>query len=86
VLGCRPLEEVEHELYHKAKVNLETFGGNVPCIHISAKFNRNIDLLLELILFESELRNLRGNFNALAEGRVVESRNITHKNVNEGLD
>ena len=58
VLGCRPLEEVEQELYSKAKIHLETFGGNVPVIHISAKFGKNLDLLLELILFESELRNL----------------------------
>jgi len=40
-------------------MNLETFGGNVPVIHISAKYGQNIDLLQELILFEIELLNLK---------------------------
>lgn len=38
---------------------MESQGGNIPVIHISAKFNKNIDLLEELILFETELMELK---------------------------
>ena len=50
--------EVEKELYDYG-LNIEPHGGNVPVIHISAKFRKNIDLLEELILFEAELMDLR---------------------------
>lgn len=67
-------EELEKELYEKGGLDLECFGGNIPTIHISAKYNKNIDLLEELILFESELLNLRENEECLSEGIVLESR------------
>lgn len=73
VQGSNP-EEVEKELFTKAKLNLETMGGNIPVIHISAKQCKNIDLLEELILFEMELLELKEVFNCLAEGVVLESR------------
>lgn len=53
---------------------MESQGGNIPVIHISAKFNKNIDLLEELILFETELMELKENKNGQAEGMVLESR------------
>lgn len=53
---------------------MESQGGNIPVIHISAKFNKNIDLLEELILFETELMELKESKTGLAEGIVLESR------------
>ena len=38
---------------------METFGGNIPVVHISAKNGTNVDLLEELILFESEYLGLK---------------------------
>ncbi len=67
-------ELVERELYERARVDLESFGGNVPVIHISAKKGTNIDLLEELILFEVELLQLRAKRDCPAEGIVLESR------------
>lgn len=67
-------EEIEKELYEKGQLDLECFGGNIPTIHISAKFNKNIDLLEELILFEIDLLDLRENEQCLSEGMVLESR------------
>jgi translation initiation factor IF-2 len=61
-------------LSEKGCLDLECFGGNIPTIHISAKFNKNIDLLEELILFEIDLLNLRENTECLSEGVVLESR------------
>lgn len=46
---------------------------NKKVIHISAKFKKNIDLLEELILFESEYLDLRENKDCRAEGMVLES-------------
>ena len=86
VLGCRPLEEVEEELYSKGRIDIEPRGGNVPVIHCSAKYGKNLDLLQELILFESELRELQGNFEMKAEGRVIESRQLKNRMGEEGLD
>jgi translation initiation factor IF-2 len=37
-------------------------------------------------MFESELRELKGNYRMGAEGMVLESRNITEKVAEEGLD
>lgn len=53
---------------------METFGGNIPVIHISAKFGKNLDLLQDLILFEAELKNLREDNEGDAEGIVIEAR------------
>lgn len=86
VLGCRPLEDVEEELYTVGKIDIEPKGGNVPVIHCSAKYGKNIDLLQELILFETELRELQGNYQMKAEGRVVESRQLKVKMGEEGLE
>ena len=58
VNGARP-ELIEKQLHEQGKLNLETFGGNIPVIHISAKNGTNMDLLQELILFEAELMELK---------------------------
>lgn len=80
------MEEVEEEVERVARIHLDTRGGNVPVIHVSAKFGQNLDLLQELILFESELRELKGNYEMKAEGRVIESRHIKENNMLEGLN
>lgn len=56
VVGANP-EEVEMELL-KCKLDLECDGGNVPVVHVSALTGKNLDLLLELIMFQTELMNL----------------------------
>lgn len=53
------IQEVEDELVHKAKLAIEGYrDGNIPVIHISAKTGLNMDMLLELIEFQSELMEL----------------------------
>lgn len=69
-------EEVEQELFDYG-LNIEPFGGNVPVVHISAKFKRNIDLLEELILFEAELMELKADPQSIAEGMILESKRST---------
>jgi translation initiation factor IF-2 len=52
---------------------VEEWGGKYQCQEISAKQNLNIDDLLEKVLLEAEILNLRANPAKNAIGTVVES-------------
>ena len=52
---------------------VEDWGGKFQCQEISAKKNLNIDELLEKVLLEAELLDLKANPNRNANGTVVES-------------
>lgn len=52
---------------------VEEWGGKFQCQEISAKQNLNIDALLDKVLLEAELLNLRANPNKRAVGTVIES-------------
>ncbi len=66
-------DKVKHEL---AKYDLvqESWGGHTLFAEISAKFQKNIDSLLELILIQSEMLELKANSKLLAKGTVIESK------------
>jgi len=65
-------EKVKEQL---ANINIlvEDWGGKYQCQHIAAKEGTNIDKLLDKILFESELLDLKANPNRKAMGTVIES-------------
>jgi translation initiation factor IF-2 len=52
---------------------VEDWGGKYQCQEISAKQSLNIDLLLDKVLLEAEMLNLRANPNKNAVGTVIES-------------
>ncbi len=52
---------------------VEDWGGKYQCQEISAKQNLNIDLLLDKVLLEAEMLNLRANPDKNAVGTVIES-------------
>jgi len=52
---------------------LEEWGGKYQAQEISAKQNINIDLLLEKVILEAEMLNLKANPNKNAVGVVIES-------------
>jgi len=52
----------------------EAWGGNIPVVKVSAKTGVGIDELLETILLESEVMELKANPNRKAMGAVVEAR------------
>jgi len=52
---------------------VEEWGGKYQCQEISAKQNLNIDALLDKVLLEAEILNLRANPNRNAVGSVIES-------------
>ena len=66
-------DKVKHEL---AKYDLvqESWGGHTLFAEISAKFAKNIDSLLELILIQAEMLELKANSKLLARGTVIESK------------
>ena len=52
---------------------VEGWGGTVPIVSVSAKTGENIPELLEMIALQSDLEDLKGNPEILAEGFVIES-------------
>jgi translation initiation factor IF-2 len=69
--GADP-EKIRRQL---ADMNLlvEDWGGEYQCQEISAKHGTNVDLLLEKVLAEAELMELRANPNKSARGTVIEA-------------
>ena len=52
---------------------VEEWGGNVQAQEISAKFGNNVDLLLEKVLLQADLLDLKANPNKPASGVVIEA-------------
>lgn len=52
----------------------EEWGGDVPCIRISAKEKTNIDELLEMVLLVADIKELKANPKRAAKGTVIEAR------------
>ena len=55
-------------------VLIESWGGKYQAIEISALTGENVEKLLDCILIESEMLELKANPNRLARGIVIESR------------
>ncbi|MDG1334096.1 MAG: translation initiation factor IF-2 [Crocinitomicaceae bacterium] len=69
--GANP-DKIKEQL-STMNILVEDWGGKFQCQEISAKKNQNIDLLLEKVLLEAELLELKANPNKDALGTVVES-------------
>lgn len=52
----------------------EEWGGDIPCLRVSAKQNQGIDELLEMVLLTAEVQELKANPNRKAKGTVIEAR------------
>ena len=52
---------------------VEEWGGNVQSQEISAKFGTNVDLILEKVLLQAELLELKANPNKNAQGVIIEA-------------
>ena len=55
------------------KIIVEEFSGDVQCVEISAETGMNFDKLLESIVLQSELADLKANNETYAEGSVIEA-------------
>lgn len=54
-------------------VLVEEWGGNIQSQEISAKFGNNVELLLDKVLLQAELLELKANPNRPASGVVIEA-------------
>ncbi|MBG9983702.1 translation initiation factor IF-2 [Aerococcaceae bacterium DSM 111022] len=66
-------DRVKQELSEYGIIS-EDWGGDNIFVEISAKFNQNIDELLEMILLVAEVQELTANAERLAIGSVIEAR------------
>lgn len=69
--GANP-DRVKQQLT-ASDVVVEEYGGNVPCVEVSARQKINIDGLLEMILLVADMEDLRANPHAPAVGTIVEA-------------
>ena len=66
------LDRVKGELVTE-EVIPEEFGGDVPFVGVSARTGAGIDALLEQVLLQAEVLELRAPVDALAKGLVIEA-------------
>ena len=60
-------ELLQHEVF------VESMGGEVLDVEVSAKNRTNLDKLLEAVLLQAEILDLKANPNRTAEGTVIEA-------------
>lgn len=77
--GASPMR-IKQELAEN-EVMVESYGGTVPAIEISARKDEGINELLEMILLVAELEELQAPMEVPARGVIVES----HKDSRRGL-
>ncbi|MCO4303914.1 translation initiation factor IF-2 [Riemerella anatipestifer] len=61
------------EQLSQLNILVEEWGGNVQSQEISAKFGNNVDLLLEKVLIQAELLELKANPNKRSNGVIIEA-------------
>jgi translation initiation factor IF-2 len=66
-------ERVRTELLQH-EIQVESLGGDVLELEVSAKAKTNLDKLLDIIALQSEVLDLKANPNRPAEGTVIEAR------------
>lgn len=69
--GANPIK-VKQQLA-ELEVLVEGFGGDIPAVEISAKTGQGVNDLLDLILLVAEMLDLKADYNAPAEGLIIES-------------
>lgn len=72
----KPGANPNHVMEQLAEYELipESWGGDTIFVEISAKFGKNIDELLDMILLESEMLELKANPEQHGAGSVIEAR------------
>jgi len=67
------VERVKSELVAESVVP-EDFGGDAPFVSVSAKTGQGVDALLEQVLLQAEVLELKAPAQAMARGLVIEAR------------
>ena len=71
-VGANP-ENVKQQLTEYELVP-EEWGGDTPCIPVSAKTKEGLDDLLEMVTLIAEMKELKANPDSAAKGTVIEAR------------
>lgn len=66
------LEVIKRQLAQHDLV-VEDWGGDIICVPISAKLGQGIDHLLEMILLQAQMMELRADVSGMARGYILES-------------
>ena len=66
------VEKIKQQLADR-NILVEDWGGKYQTVELSAKTGQNVDLLLEKILLEAEMLELKANPNRMARGTIIES-------------
>lgn len=69
--GANP-SKIQQDLL-KEEIQVESLGGQVPLVEVSAKTGQGLDHLLEMIILLAEMEDLRANPTKPAAGVVVEA-------------
>lgn len=67
------IDKVRQQLSERG-VLVEDWGGDVIMVPVSAKTGEGVDKLLDMILLEAEMKELKANPNRLAKGAVIEAK------------
>jgi translation initiation factor IF-2 len=70
--GANP-DKVEQMLLQYG-IQTEAYGGEVPCVRVSAKTKEGLDLLLETMLLVADLKELKSIYDCAAAGSILEAR------------
>lgn len=70
---CANPEKVKQELLGE-DIWVESLGGKIPAVEVSAKNKIGIDNLLEVILLVAEIENIEAIYSERGEGVIIESR------------
>ncbi len=65
-------EKIKGELA-KVDVSVESYGGTIPSVEVSAKEKTGIEELLEVILLVADLQDLKAETEVRTEGLIIES-------------
>ena len=66
------IQKTKNSLVENA-IYIEGYGGDVPCVEISAKTGQGVDFLLETLLLLVEMNELKADLSTEATGYVLES-------------
>ncbi len=67
------IEKIKQDL-NKHNILVESWGGKVVSVEISAKMNKNLDTLLEMIQLTAQMQELKAYVQIPARGTIIESR------------
>jgi translation initiation factor IF-2 len=78
------IEKTKNSLLEN-QIYVEGYGGDIPCLPISAKTGKGVPELLDMILLVAEVAEFKGNPNVNAEGIVVEANVDSKKGITATL-